>query len=187
MASIHKPTKLKFLPREQWQTIRGIKGSDGQRYAVSTLGRVISYWNKLDNGYFLKPGLIGGKYPSISLRVNGKGKTFFINKLVAKAFLKPPLAKQTFIIHLDHDRENNAAKNLKWATREEMNSHILNNPNRSLTASRPNQKLSESQVRKIKEKLKKGKLSLKQIAAQFDISDMQVYRIKTGENWGHIE
>jgi hypothetical protein len=28
---------------------------------------------------------------------------------------------------------------------------------------------------------------LKKIAEQFDISEMQLYRIKSGENWGHVK
>jgi DNA invertase Pin-like site-specific DNA recombinase len=31
------------------------------------------------------------------------------------------------------------------------------------------------------------KTRLKIIAKQFGISEMQLYRIKTGENWGHIQ
>jgi hypothetical protein len=27
---------------------------------------------------------------------------------------------------------------------------------------------------------------MKQIAEQFDISEMQLYRIKSGENWSHV-
>ena len=30
------------------------------------------------------------------------------------------------------------------------------------------------------------KTRLKLIASQFDISEMQLYRIKSGENWSHI-
>jgi hypothetical protein len=187
MASIHKPEKIKFLPREKWETLRGVKGKQGQRYAISNFGRVISYWNTLDYGYFLKPGLIAKKYPVISLRINGKGKTFFISKLVAKAYLKPPLAKQSFVINLDHNKENNHYKNLQWATREEMLKHMVQNPAWILHGRRGNQKLTEPKVRKIKERLAKGKSTLKSIAQQFGISDMQVYRIKTGENWAHVK
>jgi hypothetical protein len=131
--------------------------------------------------------MIAGKYPCISLRVNGKGKTFFINKLVANAFLKPGTRNQKFLIHMDYNKENNAAKNIRWATREEMIKHMLSNPNREMIANRPNQKLTEGQVRKIKQKLSSGKFTLKAIARQFKVSDMQVHRIKTGENWSHLD
>jgi hypothetical protein len=40
----------------------------------------------------------------------------------------------------------------------------------------------------IKRKLSdpKRKTRMKMIAKQFGISEMQLYRIKTGENWGHV-
>jgi hypothetical protein len=47
--------------------------------------------------------------------------------------------------------------------------------------------LTEAQVLRIKKKLVNGKSTLKVIADQFGITDMQVHRIKTGENWGHVK
>jgi hypothetical protein len=58
------------------------------------------------------------------------------------------------------------------------------NPNRKRIG---NQKLKESQVKMIKKKLQAGKSTLKTIAQQFGITDMQVHRIKTGENWSHVD
>jgi DNA-directed RNA polymerase specialized sigma subunit len=34
---------------------------------------------------------------------------------------------------------------------------------------------------------KKRKMTMKQIAEHFEISEMQLYRIKSGENWGHVK
>lgn len=47
-------------------------------------------------------------------------------------------------------------------------------------------KLTSTQVMHIKLLLKRER-PLKQIAKQFDISEMQVWRIKSGENWSHIK
>ena len=33
---------------------------------------------------------------------------------------------------------------------------------------------------------KPGRKTMKQIAEQFSISEMQLYRIKSGENWSHV-
>ena len=38
----------------------------------------------------------------------------------------------------------------------------------------------------IKEKLNKG-ATLRQLAKQFGVSDMQIYRIKSGENWSSVK
>jgi hypothetical protein len=49
-------------------------------------------------------------------------------------------------------------------------------------------KLSESKVKVIK-KLLAGpnrKTRIKMIARQFKVSEMQIFRIQSGENWGHV-
>ncbi len=50
-------------------------------------------------------------------------------------------------------------------------------------------KLTATQVIRLKKKIldPNRKTRLKLIAKQFGISEMQLYRIKSGENWGHIK
>lgn len=52
-----------------------------------------------------------------------------------------------------------------------------------------NKKLSEIDVIRLKKKLldPNRKTRLKILARQFGVSEMQLHRIKTGENWGHIK
>ena len=49
-------------------------------------------------------------------------------------------------------------------------------------------KLNATQVMRIKKMIAdpERKTRMKMIAKQFNISEMQLYRIKSGENWGHI-
>jgi len=42
-------------------------------------------------------------------------------------------------------------------------------------------------VRLIRKKINEGKTRMKMIAKQFKISEMQLYRIKVGENWGWVK
>jgi len=188
--SATRRTKLKFKPREKWVTVRGYKGTDGQAYAVSNFGRVISYWGSFDYGYFLNPGLLNKKYPAVVLRKNMKSRTFIVHRLVAQHFLEKPDAKRKFIIHKDYDSQNNHYTNLKWVTQEELTKHLFNHPNaikgRFGDISK-GPKLTEPKVVAIKKLLAKGKLTMKAIAEKYDISDMQVYRIKSGENWSHVK
>jgi hypothetical protein len=88
------------------------------------------------------------------------------------------------VIHLNYVKDDNYYKNLKWVTHEDKFKHTARNPNRKRIG---NQKLTEAQVLRIKKKLVNGKSTLKVIADQFGITDMQVHRIKTGENWGHVK
>jgi AraC-like DNA-binding protein len=50
-------------------------------------------------------------------------------------------------------------------------------------------KLTDVTVKRIKQLIfdKKRVRTMKQIAAQFGISEMQLYRIKSGENWSHVK
>jgi DeoR/GlpR family transcriptional regulator of sugar metabolism len=49
-------------------------------------------------------------------------------------------------------------------------------------------KLTAIQVRKIKEQLSKPtrRVTIKQLAEKYNVSEMTMYRIKSGENWGRI-
>lgn len=47
-------------------------------------------------------------------------------------------------------------------------------------------KLTIANVKKIRNLIAAGK-TLKEIARTFGVSDMQIHRIKTGENWGNLK
>jgi hypothetical protein len=175
--------KLKLYPKEKFVVLPIKKSPKGNAYALTNYGRVISFTTKPEEGHFLKHGSISN-YPGIAVRSKDKNYTFLIHRLVAKYFLKQPSPKHKFVIHLNYVKDDNFYKNLKWVTHDDKFRHATLNPNRKRIG---NQKLKESQVRLIKKKLQGGKLTLKTIASQFGITDMQVHRIKTGENWSHIE
>jgi DNA-binding Xre family transcriptional regulator len=50
-------------------------------------------------------------------------------------------------------------------------------------------KLNATQVKTIKDLINnpKRKLTYKQLAAKYKVSEMTLYRIKSGENWGRIK
>ena len=48
-------------------------------------------------------------------------------------------------------------------------------------------KLTVEKVKQIKRKIKSGSTSVKAIARQYKISEMQLYRIKRGENWAEVK
>lgn len=120
------------------------------------------------------------------------------HKGVAELFLeKPKSADQKFVIHKDFDKLNNNVDNLEWASQSELDERMQNHPKVILKkfkeqfqgAIRPNtraSKLSEMDVLRIKARLKKGD-SMRHLAKHYQVSDMQIHRIKTGENWGHVK
>ena len=171
--------RLKFAQNERVAVLPIRKTSKGYKYAVTTYGRVISFIRIPAEGIILKQGKIR-KYCGTSVG----GKTFLVHRLVAMQFVRKHKPNQRFVIHLDYDNSNNHFKNLKWVNREEMEAHQHKNPN---PERRGNQKLTTEVVRKLKLKIKEGKMTLKMIGKQFGVTDMQVHRIKTGENWGYVK
>lgn len=119
------------------------------------------------------------------------------HKAVAELFLDSPKNKaQKFVIHKDFDKTNNAVENLQWASQADLDARFKKHPkmilhefNKQFVDQKPqikNSKLSEMEVLRIKTRLKKGD-RLNQLAKQFNVSDMQIHRIKTGENWSHVK
>jgi hypothetical protein len=184
-----KPSKLKFLPGEHWKELKLKKGTTTKRYAVSDKGRMVSFKTNLEDGYVLKPRLTQG-YPSITIGREDTRQNYYIHRLVAEYFCKQPNSKHNFVIHQDHQKENNKAVNLKWVKHEDQIEHAKKDPN-VLIRMNPDEgpKLTAVKVKKIKIALFKSKKqpTLKALAKMFKVSDMQIHRIKTGENWGHVK
>lgn len=170
------------------------------RYAISNFGRLISFTDSIENGKLLKGCKQDGyRVMRYKIRIGAKRseKFFYFYKQVATYFLPPPSADQVHVIHLDHSRDNDAVTNLKWVTKAEMLAHHRKSPlvieaKKKLiehNIQRDGPKLTSTKVMLIKKRLMDPtrKIRLKMLAKQFGISEMQLHRIKTGENWGHIK
>lgn len=179
--------KIKSFASENWKELPMKKGAAQKRYAISDHGRIVSYNNVLEEGNLLKTRLTQ-RYPSISIKVDGKNVNYYIHRLVATHFATKPSANYKFVIHLDHKKENNKVKNLKWVTHAEQIAHAKKDPS---FAARMNptagSKLNSESVATLKKKIQAGKTPIKILAKQFKVSEMQVYRIKSGANWSHIK
>lgn len=123
-------------------------------------------------------------------------KHFFIHRLVAQYFLPTPKSEAIVVGHLDYNKSNNHVSNLKWMTPEENKIHTEQSPyviaekkarKYQLKKNRKDGwKLDSTQVMRIKILLKKGK-TLREIAKHFNVSDMQIHRIKTQKNWAEVK
>jgi hypothetical protein len=178
---------IKPLAGERWKELDLKKGVTTKRYAISNKGRIVSFKNKIDEGYVLRPRLTQG-YPSVTIGREENRQNYYLHRLVAEYFSKKPSQRHCFVIHVDHVKENNKADNLKWVTHEVQIDHALSDPN-VMERQNPEEgpKLNANKVKQIKRALKaKNQPTLKALARQFKVSDMQIHRIKTGENWSHV-
>lgn len=169
------------------------------RYAISNFGRLISFTDSFTDGRIIKGSTAEGyRLFRYKLRKGDafESKHFFYYKLVAENFLKQKTEDHVYVIHLDHNRQNDVTDNLKWVTKEERTEHHKTSPmvieakKRLVQINKTrNHKLSSTDVIRIKKILfdPNRKTRLKMVAKRFGITEMQVYRIKRGENWGHIK
>ena len=179
--------------KEIWKPVTHIKGKTSKKYAVSSKGRLASYDKNIEDRYVLKQHLNGG-FPMATIHVEGKSKALFSHQAIGASFLKKHSPKCKFVIHLDHNKANNDISNLKWATKDEQVEHSKKSPYVLQAAARKvytgatARKLDEKKVIALKKEIwnPKRKASLKQIAAKYDIAEMNLYRIKNGELWFHV-
>lgn len=188
-----KTKKEKTYWNEEWKVLKLEDAPEKYKYEISNYGRVRSFFSDPENGKILKLGTTEGfkiiRYFNNEGRYVGK----CIHKIVAKYFLDPPLENQTLVLHNDYNRLNNYFQNLRWASHRERYDHWkkfkpdwFGDEKKKKPAY---SKLTESEARLLKKKLlnPKRKTRLKILARQFGVSEMQLHRIKTGENWGHIK
>ncbi len=185
---------MKKLNREIWKPLHfsGWKNLR-KKYALSTNGRIASFYEDVEeDGTLLKGSLTTG-YRTLNLHRPGENGTLYIHREIARLFIPKPSAKHKYVIHINHDKLDNHVKNLKWATLPEMIAHQQKSPAKiaykKIQANRNvGLKLNISQVKKIKDILNnpKRKITIKALADKYNVSEMTLYRIKSGENWGRV-
>lgn len=172
-----------------------------KRYAISNHGRLMSFTNEMKDGELLKGSLTDGYH---TLRVtdrdeNGKRKqkAILLYKWVAELFIPKTADDQMYVIHIDRKKDHDHVSNLKWVNYEGKMAHYKSSPKviaakkklleHNIKADGP--KLTETTVMRLKKILldPNRKTRMKILAKQFGVSEMQLYRIKSGENWGHVK
>lgn len=157
---------------EEW---RGVTGFEAY-YEVSDLGRVRS----IRAGALMAAVLDKDGYPRVILRVNGKHATRKVHRLVAEAFhgdKKNMLHCQ--VDHIDGNRANAAATNLRWVSPGENHYYRRGKPSASKTRL---SKLTEDQVRTIRA-TQMGYGVATELARQFEVPRMAIYDVLRGRTW----
>jgi hypothetical protein len=164
-----------------------------KKYALSSLGRIASYTDNIETDGKLLQGSLTTGYKTLNLHRPGDNGTLYIHREIARLFLPKPSSKAKYVIHVNHNKLDNSVKNLKWATLEEMIQHQQKSPAKiaykKVQANRNvGLKLNANQVKSIKKMLddSRRKLTIKKLAEKFGVSEMTMYRIKSGENWARI-
>ena len=185
---------IKKIPGEEWKPLQfpGWKQLR-KKYALSSLGRIASYTDDIHKDGKLLEGSLTTGYKTLNLHRPGNNGTLYIHREIARLFLKRPSGKYRYVIHINHNKLDNSVKNLRWATLDEMIEHQQNSPAKiaykKVQANRKvGLKLSADQVKGIKKVLnnKNRNVTIRQLAEKYGVSEMTMYRIKSGENWGRV-
>lgn len=185
---------MKKVPGEIWKPLQfnGWKHLR-KKYALSSSGRIASFTEDVETDGKILQGSLTTGYRTLNLHRPGDNGTLYIHREIARLFLPKPSAKAKFVIHINHNKLDNSVKNLKWASLPEMIEHQQKSPAKiaykKIQANRnEGLKLNATQVRSIKKTLddSRRKVTIKKLAEKYGVSEMTMYRIKSGENWARI-
>jgi hypothetical protein len=185
---------IKNLPGEQWKPISFV-GHEGMRnvYAVSNRGRICSFRNEVEADGKLLNGSLTTGYRTLNLHTRISKGTIYVHRAIADHFVKKPSPRHTALIHVNHDKLDNRPINLRWVKPADMVAHQQESPaKRAYKEAQANRqvgmKLTATQVKRIREQLANPnrRLTIRQIAEKYSVSEMTLYRIKSGENWSRV-
>ena len=166
------PLTLDDLPSEEWLPV-----PDYPKYEVSNFGRVKSFKHRKPR--ILALGFTRG-YLHVMLYKDGKEKNFYVHRLVARAFI-PNSDNKPQINHIDGNKFNNFVGNLEWATQSENQQHALDTGLSPQGEDRPEAKLTNEQVRLIREN--PDNLSQSQLAKIFNVDRAAIGYVQRGETY----
>lgn len=188
--------------KEEWRPVVGYEGW----FEVSNLGRVkrAAPGRGTWVGRILKCQRHHTGYIHVVLSRNSRERSHFVHVLVLEAFVCPrPRSQETN--HKDGDKQNNRIGNLEWVTTSQNARHKVHTlrdgwitKNRRPRAkprkrqgkyvrgsASPRAKLLESDIPRIRKRLKRGHL-LREVAKDFGVSPEMIWRIKVSLAWCHV-
>lgn len=165
---------------EEWRAVPDFEGL----YEVSSLGRIRSL-------YFDPPRLCAfsadkSGYPIVQMNKNGRRICKVVHRLVCRAFHGEPTALHKEAAHLDGNRTNPAASNLKWCSKAENHSHKRAHGSHGAGEKHPRALLTEADVYRIIARIAVGERD-STIAADFGVKPRTINGIARGKAWRHLQ
>ena len=167
--------RIKSLPRI-------IRTKQGQKrgYTRSVEGRILRY--------SLGGGVNGRRYPKVGLSNCGRVTHMYVHHVVWTSF-RGVIPEPLEVNHIDGNKKNNNLTNLEIGTRQHNTHHamVMGLSRIHFKGSKnPGAVLTESKVRKIKQRLRRGENQTK-IAKDVGVCKQTITLIKQGRLWSHVE
>lgn len=158
---------------ELWRAVPGFEGL----YEVSSQGRVRSL-------YFSPPricalGKDSNDYPTVMLSKDGRRRPFTVHRLVCRAFHGEPFSIWNEAAHLNGNRTDARAVNLRWVNKVENHFHQRGHGTHMAGEKHPRAILSARDVARIRTRYARSRV----IASDYGISPHTVRDIWRGKRW----
>lgn len=169
---------------EKWKSVVGYEDI----YEVSDQGRVcrIKAASGTQIGRILRPVKDKKGYYHVNLCKEGISHACKIHRLVLMAFIGKPKPGQEGN-HKNGNKADNRLEKLEWVTKSENDLHRCRVLGKGRGELHGRAKLINKDIHIIRKLLVEGKLSLRELGRQFNVSSSTIYGIKHRQTWTHAE
>lgn len=170
--------EIKYLKNEEFCVVN-LSRKTTRIYYVSSLGRCVSE-DSYGNLRFLRGSITHGvRMVSYTDAKDGTRHAFSVSREIARSFIGEPADVEKMMVIRINRKKRDEVSNLKWIPLTE-----AGDPKRLVHdfGLVRNSKLTKEQVVDIR----KSKLKNTELGWFYGVSDMQISRIKRGENWKQI-
>lgn len=166
---------------------KDIPGEYNGLYQVSDKGRIrrVAPNNGTHIGRILTPTVVpvGKGYHTVTLSKNSTSARVYVHRLVARAFHGLPPRKHE-INHKNGDPSDNRPDNLEWVTHQENIIHAFEILGRK--PSYGNRKLTDADVKMIRQKYATGGITQQELGNEFGVSNTTISQIVRRQTWKHV-
>ena len=176
---------------ERWLPIPGHEGA----YEVSNFGRVRSLARAVERGghslrvaaRILRPGVWASGHPVVTLWRGGKGRTWGVHQLVARAHLGAPADDSLEVCHSDGNPSNNHVENLRWDSHAANMVDAVEHGSTARGGALPQSVLDENAVRRIREDYAAGRGTHRSFAKTYGVSHQTIGAMIRGKTWAWVD
>lgn len=151
-------------------------------YRPDEQGRIVSPYERIlklskgSNGYLL-----------FGMRLNGVTKVIYVHRFVAYCKYKEELFTSDCVRHVNSNKNDNSPSNIELGTMSQnFQDNELDWKSRfAFAGAKTRRKLSEEQVKEIKELLKTN--SMRSIAKKFNVASTTISQIKEGKSYAWVQ